>query len=375
MRIAVDARELTGRPTGVGRYLSELIARWADSADALRHEWRFYAPTAPAVPEAFAPGVRPVSGGGGGTRWEQWSLPRALAADRPDILFAPGYTAPFTAPCPTIVTIHDVSFAAHPEWFSLREGARRRTLTAWSARRAKLVLTDSAFSRDEIVRHLGIPAAKVRVVTLGMTMPSTPANREGSGTQAGVLPTQQPMVLFVGSIFRRRHVDRLVAAFVNDVARRVPESRLEIVGENRSHPPIDLDEPLRACPPDVAARVMLRSYVDEPTLADLYARASVFAFPSEYEGFGLTPLEALARGVPPIVLDTPIAREVYGPAARYVPMDLSDTEPLAHAMVELLQSPVAREKILAHAPAILARYDWQRTATETLRAIEEAGGA
>ena len=64
------------------------------------------------------------------------------------------------------------------------------------------------------------------------------------------------MVLFVGSIFQRRHVDRLIAAFVNDVAGRVPDSRLEIVGENRSHPPIDLDGPLRACPPDVAARVI-----------------------------------------------------------------------------------------------------------------------
>ena len=128
-------------------------------------------------------------------------------------------------------------------------------------------------------------------------------------------------------------------------------------------------------PAEVQARVRFRSYVDEATLAELYRRASVFAFLSEYEGFGLTPLEALARGVPPIVLDTPIAREVYGRAARYVPMDLSDTGPLAHAMVELLQSPDAREKILAHAPAILARYDWQRTATETLRAIEEAGGA
>jgi alpha-1,3-rhamnosyl/mannosyltransferase len=101
----------------------------------------------------------------------------------------------------------------------------------------------------------------------------------------------------------------------------------------------------------------------------------VFAFPSEYEGFGLTPLEALARGVPPVVLDTPIAREVYGAAACYVPADLTDTGPLAHAIVELLQSAEAREDILSHAPAVLARYDWQRTAVETLRAIEEAGGA
>ena len=69
---------------------------------------------------------------------------------------------------------------------------------------------------------------------------------------------------------------------------------------------------------DVQARVRFRSYVDEATLDDLYRRASVFAFLSEYEGFGLTPLEAMAHGAAPVVLDTPVAREIYGPAARYV---------------------------------------------------------
>jgi glycosyltransferase involved in cell wall biosynthesis len=372
MKIAVDARELTGRPTGVGRYLSELVARWSESADARRHEWRFYAPSAPAVPAVFHDSVRQI-GAGGGTRWEQWTFARALAAERPDVLFAPGYTAPFTAPCPTVVTIHDVSFAAHPEWFSRREGARRRTLTAWSARRARLVLTDSAFSRDEIARHLGIPSDKVRVVPLGMTRPTAEERGTASGDHAG--DGLAPVILFVGSIFRRRHVDRLIAAFVEVVAREVPDSRLEIVGENRSHPRIDLQEALRDCPADIAARVSLRSYVDEATLASLYGRARVFVFPSEYEGFGLTPLEALARGVPPVVLDTPIAREVYGDAARYVSADLRDPTALAHAIVELLQSPAARRAVLASAETVLARYDWQHTAAVTLRAIEEAAGA
>jgi glycosyltransferase involved in cell wall biosynthesis len=373
MRIAVDARELIGRPTGVGRYLSELLARWAESSDARRHEWRFYAPAAPSVPAPFGGSIRVVDGGGGGTRWEQWNFPRALGSEAADVLFAPGYTAPFTAPCPTVVTIHDVSFAARPEWFTRREGARRRTLTAWSARRARLVLTDSAFSRNEIVRYLGIPGERIRVIALGMTAPAaTPRRAEPIVPEE---PTGGPLVLFVGSIFNRRHVDRLIAAFLESVAGRVPQSRLAIVGENRSHPQIDLEEVLRSYPPALASRVSLRSYVDEPTLASLYARARVFAFPSEYEGFGLTPLEALARGVPPVVLDTPIAREIYGPAARYVPADLTNTGALADAIVEMLESPSARDAILTHAPGILARYDWNRTAAATLRAIEEGAGA
>jgi glycosyltransferase involved in cell wall biosynthesis len=256
-----------------------------------------------------------------------------------------------------------VSFAAHPEWFSFREGLRRRTLTAWSARRARLVLTDSQFSRDEIVRHIGVPAARVRVIPLGLTRMIT----------TGVPSSREPLILFVGSIFQRRHVDRLVDVFVRHVAPRVPGSRLEIVGENRLYPPGEVAPVLSTCPMAMRSRVAVRSYVDDHTLQGLYQRASVFAFLSEYEGFGLTPLEALAAGVPPVVLETPVAREVYGDAARYVPT-LETPEPLAGALIDLLENPIERATLLAAGSAILARYDWERTAAATLRALEEAAG-
>lgn len=363
MRIAVDARELTGRRTGVGRYLFELLSHWAADPEARRHEWRLYTHAAPDLPPAFDGRVEVVPGGGG-TQWEQWSFARALARQRPDVLFAPGYTAPLTSPTPVALTIHDVSFFAHPQWFGRREGIRRRALTAWSARRAKVVLTDSSFSRDEIVRHIGLPAHRVRVIPPGLGRPR--ATRPS---------TRDPLILFVGSIFRRRHVDRLLAAFAESVAAQVPASRLEIVGENRAHPPLDLAAQLASYPAAIRERVTLRSYVDDATLQDLYGRALVFAFPSEYEGFGFTPLEALAHGVAPVVLDTPLAREVYGAAARYVRPDPGDHVALAGALIELLTSAAACAALLGHADAVLSRYDWAATASGTLRAIEEAAGA
>ena len=363
MRIAVDARELAGRRTGVGRYLAELLAQWDTDADARRHQWRLYAHAPVAVPPAFAGALRVLSGAGG-TRWEQWTLPRALAREKPDVLFAPGYTAPLTAPCPVALTVHDVSFAAHREWFSRREGRRRRSVTTWSARRARVIVTDSNFSRDEIVRHLRISADRVRVIPLG-------APRSSEARQASTV--REPMILYVGSIFRRRHLDRLIAAFVDHVAPAIETSRLEIVGENRLFPPGDPTTVLERCPPQIAGRVVVRSYVDEPTLRSLYRQASVFAFLSAYEGFGLTPLEALASGVPSVVLDTPVAREVYGPAARYV-ADLSTTKALGDALLDLMTNPAARERVLQHSHDVLARYDWGRTAKATLAAIEAAAG-
>ena len=167
MRIAVDARELCGRPTGVGRYLSELLAEWAKDATAGRHAWTLYAHERPTIGAPWSDSIR-VLGGSGGSAWEQWTFQRALSRDRPDVLFAPGYTAPLSAPAPTVLTVHDVSFFARPEWFSYREGARRRLLTAWSARRARVVITDSQFSKSEIVKHIGVPESRVRVIPLGI---------------------------------------------------------------------------------------------------------------------------------------------------------------------------------------------------------------
>jgi glycosyltransferase involved in cell wall biosynthesis len=361
MRIAVDARELCGHPTGVGRYLSELLTEWAADANATRHDWTLFAHDTPQVPKAWKPSVQVVAGAGG-SGWEQWSYPRALSAFRPDVVFAPAYSAPLTAPAPVVVTIHDVSFYAHPEWFSSREGTRRRWLTGWSARRAAVVLTDTVFSQGEIVRHIGLPASKVRVIPLGMRAAATI-------TPGATAESREPIVLYVGSVFERRRVDRLMAAF-DMVADQVPAAQLEIVGENRTRRPrIDLDA-LRERSRH-RDRIHLRAYVDDATLAGLYARASVFAFLSEYEGFGLTPLEALAAGVPPVLLDTPVARETAGAAAIYVPAS-GGNDAIAGAIVTALTDQSTRRELLARGPAVLDKYHWTSTAAQTLAAIEGA---
>lgn len=358
MRIAVDARELCGHPTGVGRYLGELLAEWAGDANARRHDWTLYAPTMPQVPDAWRSRVRLVAGHGG-TSWEQWAYPRALAAERPDVLFAPAYSAPLTAPAPVVLTIHDVSFFAHPEWFSMREGTRRRLLTGWSARRAAAVITDTRFSQGEIAHHIGLPAARVRVIPLGMRNVTAPV----------VTHEREPIVLYVGSVFERRRVDQLMAAF-ETVADRVPGARLEVVGENRTRRPrLDVDALRRQS--RHGDRIHVHAYVDEPALARLYARASVFAFLSEYEGFGLPPLEALAAGVPPVMLDTPVARETAGAAAYYVPA-AGGRDAIAAALVTVLTDAGVRRDLLAHAPAVLAQYQWPATAAQTLSVLEGA---
>jgi alpha-1,3-rhamnosyl/mannosyltransferase len=118
----------------------------------------------------------------------------------------------------------------------------------------------------------------------------------------------------------------------------------------------------------VEARTEFLSYIPEDALASLYARASVFAFFSEYEGFGLTPLEAMSSGVPPVVLDTPVAREVYAEAAFYVqPGDIAGA---ARLLERLLTDMGAARHVLERAPAVLSRYSWEETAARTLSHLE-----
>ena len=359
MRVAVDVRELCGRPTGVGRYLAGLLEAWSDNATAQRHKWTLYAHARPALPGRWDEHLRVIDGRGG-TAWEQITLPRAVRAQQADVLFAPGYTAPLTVAAPVVLTIHDVSFFAHPEWFAFREGTRRRLLTAWSARRARRVITDSQFSRSEISRHIGIEDSRVTVIPLGIEHPGSPIPDPGS---------REPVVLYVGSVFARRRVDQLIEAF-DLAADRVPNARLEIVGENRTRAPhLDLEALRRRC--RHADRIHIRSYVDEQTLASLYKQASVFAFLSEYEGFGFPPLEALAAGVVPVMLDPPIARETCGPAARYVPPSAPSAH-VADAIAGLLTDGPARRELLQQAEPVIARYHWDLTAADTLKVIEEA---
>ena len=355
MRIGIDARELGGRATGVGRYLGGLLREWAHDGSAAAHEFVLYA-HAPLDARVDAAGFTTrVIPGRGGTWWEQTALPRAAAGDRLDVFFAPAYSAPLSLDVPTVVAIHDVSFFAHPEWFGFREGMRRRLVTGRSAVRAAAVVTISEFSRDELIERVGVPSAKIHVVPPGV---------EANSLQP---PASSPTVLFVGSIFNRRHVPALIRAF-GELGRRHAAASLDIVGDNRSHPREDIGRAIAA--EGMNGRIRWHAYASDADLHALYEGARAFAFLSEYEGLGLTPLEALAAGAVPVLLDTPVARESCGDAALYV--QLGDIAGTTRALELALFDEPTRARILSAAAGVLARYDWPTAARQTLGVLEGA---
>ncbi len=406
MRIAIDARELAGKPTGVGRYLWQLLLAWNDMPAAAAHEFvlcttgdrgpdqaramprvgatmpganvRSATPgatvpadagTTPQIPAYARPHIHALSNlqlryrhrpPFRGPLWEQFSLP--LMARDANVLFAPAYSGPLAITVPMVLTIHDVSFAAHPEWFAWREGLRRRLLTRASAKRAARILTVSDFSKREIVRRMGVYPDKVDVIYSGVHQ-VIPTGAP-PGTAGSTARDPHPLVLFVGSIFNRRHVPELIRGF-SLLARRLPDARLTIVGDNRTLPRVDLRDLIAAS--DVAERIQVREYISDEALASLYAEASAFAFLSDYEGFGFTPLEALAVGVPPVVLDTEVAREIYGPSAAYVARP--DPALIASALETVLTDDAERHRILTAAPRVLSRYSWRECAHRTLQVL------
>ena len=145
--------------------------------------------------------------------------------------------------------------------------------------------------------------------------------------------------------------------------------QLDIVGDNRTTPRINLDALVQAT--GIADRVHLRSYVTDHELPQLYAGASAFVFLSEYEGFGLTPLEAMASGLPLVMLDTPVAREICGDAAIYVPRP--DAALIADALHTVLFEPGQRDRILQAATGVLRRYSWTTFAEQVLKLLIDAG--
>jgi glycosyltransferase involved in cell wall biosynthesis len=356
VHIGVDARELAGKPTGVGRYLMGILGAWSGDAN-FRHRVTLFAPTALSLAfpsERFRVVTQPSRAAG--TIWEQSRLPAAASREGVDVLFAPGYTAPLRLSFPIVVAIHDLSFFAHPEWFSWREGTRRRWLTRASARRATAIVTLSEFSAQQIVKHLGVPRDRVHLAP-----PGAPPIRS-----APLATRHLPLVLFVGSLFNRRHIPELIQGFAL-AAKRVGGARLMLIGDNRTHPRIDPDAIARDA--GVADRVEWRDYVDDAELQRRYDEARVFAFLSEYEGFAMTPLEALAAGCPSVLLDTPVAREVYADAATFVP---ADPPKIADALVDLLLNDDSRQRRLAAGQVRLRAYSWDRSAATIARLLEQA---
>ena len=283
--------------------------------------------------------------------WSLAGLPLAARRIPHDVFHAPAYTAPLWGVRRLVVTIHDVSYARRPEWYPHENGFARQAFYRASARRAHRILTDSSFSRDEIVAAYAIDPARIDVVPLGV----------GAEFSPDTAVAREPFVLHVGDLHPRRNLAMLVDA-VLDLRRSDPSCarlRLVLAGVDRG---LLADLRRRASAAPDALDYVGRP--DDATLVGLYRRAAVFAYPSRYEGFGLPPLEAMACGTPVIAAAAGSLPELVGDAAPLLHPD--DAGAWRDAIRAVLTNPVLSAGQSARGLARASRFTWERTAGATL---------
>lgn len=362
MRIGLDARELQGHPTGVGRYLRGLLREWPESGD--RFVAYFNGPAPDALPPGAAVEARPLGERTArGMVWQEWRLPAAAREDRLDVFFAPAYACPLRLNVPRVTTVHDLSFFALPHDFALRDAWRRRVLARASARASRRVLAVSEFTRREIAAWLPEVAGRIAVVPHGAdTFPAV--ERDTARERLGV---HGPYLLSVGSILNRRCLPELLRATAL-LARRHERLVLDVVGENRTQPRLDLSRVPEQL--GVGENVRLSGFVGEPELAARYAAADAAVYLSEYEGFGMPVLESMAHGVPVVTSNRPATAEIFADAALLV--DPRDVSAIAEAIDGLLRRPDERAALIARGRALAARHTWSQAARSTREVLLEA---
>lgn len=361
MKIAIDARELTGKPTGVGRFLRGILTGLLEYDHP--HTLRLYASERPVLPgiDRFEFAQLPRRSR---AVWnEVLDIPSLLLKDGVSLYYSPGYFLPPACPVPAIFTLHDVSFFSHPEWFPTREGFKLRSMARWSARRAKGIFTVSEFSRGEILHHVRVDANLVMCARESVDF--SLQSREDRDAVRRRFRLDGPLILSLGSLFQRRRTDVLLLAF-RQVLTRLSDATLWIAGENRTRPRIDYERQAREL--GISERVIFSGYTDEVTIRDLYRAADVLAYLSEYEGFGLPPLEACACGVPVVAGRGTSLSEVFGGVASLV--DPGSPDEVASAILDVLDSSDRRNEMVLRGRELAARYSPRAAAERFLELVE-----
>jgi glycosyltransferase involved in cell wall biosynthesis len=358
MKIAIDARKW--RDFGIGTYVRNLVRHLA-SLDRETTFFVFCNPADEATLRDLAANFVPVVDDSAGYRLkEHVSIPWKLRRLGADLLHSPHYVRPLFCMTPTVVTIHDCIHLLFPEYLPGRMAWRYAHAMMGSAiRKSALVFTVSDASRRDIL-HFYPWADPDRVQVVPNALDEALLVDPGAEEMERVKERYQirgRFVLYAGNIKPHKNLDRLIRAFARIKGRPGQEDvKLIIIGDEVTRYPA-----LRRCVESVGVRQDVRffGFVPDRTLAALYRMASVFAFPSLYEGFGLPPLEAMACGTPVVTSRISSLPEVVGDAA--VLVDPHSVEDIALGIERVLGDEALRAQLVERGRERVKLFSWQRS--------------
>lgn len=280
-----------------------------------------------------------------------------LRARPTDLLWVPHFNVPFTPFQKLLVTVHDTFHLAMPELMKngLRARYARQRYHLVRAR-ADRVITVSSFTRSEIVRHLGIDRNRVEVISLGV-------DSSWRCAAGGSRNTESPYIVFVGSLKPHKNVGTLIEAFQR-IQHTVPHTLL-IIGSDEGM--LTRDEALLRSRQRLGERVRFLGHIEKADLIRSVRGADALVHPSLYEGFGLTPVEAMACGCPTVVSSAASLPEVCGDASVY--FDPHSAADLADSLLRVLSNSRLREDLIAKGRTRADTYVWSTTADRTAAVI------
>ena len=383
MRIGINALFLQKPTTGMGQHLLHLL-QGLDSLDDKDQQYMLLAPRfrraytvrAPQLSDRFreVEVVSALARLGENVEqvwWEQVGIVLAGMREKIDLLHGPYWSNPLWSPWPTVVTVHDVIQFVLPEYAWRKISRVYFGLVSAGARRAQAVITVSECSKQDIMKILGLGPERIHVIGNAVDASLYPVRDAwllaNVRERYGIAPR---FVLYFGGFDMRKNVPRLIEAYARlpEVLRR--EYQLVIAGRYQH-----LGHPLYPDPRQTVRRlgldgnVIFTGQIREQDKAPLYSAATVFAFPSLYEGFGMPVLEAMACGTPVVTSNVSALPEVAGDAGLLV----NPYEPAAisEALAELLESAARRDDLARRGLERARRFTWPLVAEQTVRVYKQ----
>src|SRR6266705_6572506 len=380
MKIAINALFLRAPASGSGQYLVHLLKALAETDQ--RNEYVLLGPQLlqqeSNTPHRFPYQVKPVPVFAGRNEnieklvWEQFTGPAAAHEAGADLLHVPYFAGPLVPRTPTVVTIHDVIPLRLPLYRAgSRVGAYMR-LVARAAHSATLIITVSQHAKKDMIDALKLPPERIRVIYEAAGeeyRPITdPTVLAATRARYGV---GERYILYLGGLDQLKNVPQLVRAFAH-LYQQLGDPNLQLLIAGN---PDKLSEPLFPDPRPVAADLgmtgqIVYRFIEEEDKPAIYSAASLFVFPSSYEGFGLTPLEAMSCGTPVICSNRTSLPEVVGDAA--ISFDPDNLREMVQDMYNVLTNNELQADLRARSLKRAAQFNWHKSAIETIAVYQEA---
>src|SRR5919197_4725543 len=377
MRIGINALFLQKPTTGMGQHLLHLL-EGLDSLDERDQAYTLLAPRfrraytvrAPQLSDRFreVEVVSALARLGENVEqvwWEQVGIVRAGIREQIDLLHCPYWSNPLWSPWPTVVTIHDVIQFVLPEYAWRKISRLYFGLVSRAARNADAIITVSECSKEDIVKLLGLPPERIHVIGNAVDASFYPIRdawllaavreRYGIGSR---------FILYFGGFDMRKNVPRLIEAYAQLPASYRKEYQLVIAGryQHLGHP-LFPDPRLTVKQLDLDGRVIFTGQIREQDKAPLYSAATLFTFPSLYEGFGIPVLEAMACGTPVLTSDISALPEVVADAGLLV--NPYEVGAICEGMAALLEDQRQREELSRRGLERARRFTWRQVVEQT----------